>query len=60
MLSVDSLLIDVERRFESGQIKNFDEYIALLKTFCEQTVMNKVKTNRLLFQRTLNECLVNA
>ena len=58
MLSVGYLLIDIERRFESGQIKNFDEYLTLLAKFCAYTVVKKVESNKKLFQRILNECLI--
>ena len=49
-LSVEDLIVDMERRFKNGEIKSYLEYVTILRENCTYPVVRSVCKNTLLFE----------
>ena len=59
-LKVQMLILDMEKRFESGDIRKLADYIGLLKLHACNEARVKLLEKYSLFERAMNYCLVEA
>ena len=59
-LKVQTLILDMEKKFESGDIRKLADYIGLLKLHACNDARVKLLEKYSLFERAMNYCLVDA
>ena len=59
-LDTDLLVLDMEEKFQNGEVRSLHEFIRLLKTNNNDKARLKVLREHALFERAINFCLTEA